>query len=119
MRMLSLLSLGATVALLSTSCAVQIHDDPWCSPVPGGFGAVCDNFLTSNQRILTEAKWEALQMSWITAGKALECTNSDTVGHVKGEIEKLCSMVACDYQTKQAILDGLDRIVGTGKEALR
>jgi hypothetical protein len=76
-----------------------VKDEQFCAVVPGGLGAACDNFLTSNQLILNQAQWEALQTSWQNAGNAVECTTSSTVGDLKSEIEKLCSLTTCDYQT--------------------
>lgn len=104
----------AALLLLVSACAVPIHDEQFCSPVPGGNGAVCDNFLISNQLILTELEWQALQAKWIAAGQAVECTQSQTLGDIKGEIEKLCSMTACNYAVKTKILKGLTKIQNLG-----
>lgn len=89
-----------TAALLLSSCAVKIKDEQFCAPMPGHMGAVCDNFLTANQLILDEAAWQALQASWVSGGFAVECTTSQTLGDIKGEIEKLCSVAKCTYETK-------------------
>lgn len=97
------------VLLLSSGCAVQIKDYQFCSPIPGNLGAVCDNLLTSNQLILSEADWIALQNTWQTEGFATECTTSQAVGDIKSEFEKICSKTKCTYPTIQAIA-GLKRI---------
>jgi hypothetical protein len=76
-------------------------------------GAVCDNFLSSNQEILTEAEWQALIAQWLSQGLSLECTNSQAVADYKDEIEKLCSKTPCSYELKQA-LKGLKKILKTG-----
>lgn len=107
MRMLKVLWLTMTAALLLNSCAIKINDSQWCSPIPQDQGAVCDNFLTSNQLILDETQWQALQTTWISQGKAVECTNSDTLGDIKTEIEQLCSVTSCDYETQAKIVKGL------------
>lgn len=103
--------------LLLPSCAVTIHDFQYCSPIPGGLGAACDNFLTANQLILDEPGWEALQASWIAQGQAVECTTSTTVGDLKAELEKLCSKTRCNYETKQAVktaVRSLEKMLATG-----
>lgn len=107
-----------TVACLFTSCAVHIHDEPFCALIPGNQGAVCDNFLTSNQQILNEPEWMVLQMKWATAGQATECTTSDSVGDLKAEIEKLCSIAPCDYDTKTKIISGLQKVQALGKKSI-
>lgn len=93
----------ATGLPLLTSCAVTINDAQFCSPIPGGLGAVCDNMLTSNQLILTSDEWNALQAKWQSNGQAVECSTSQTLGDFKSELEKLCSRTACTYEVKQAI----------------
>lgn len=104
-----------TGLLLLNSCAVTIHDAQFCSPIPGGLGAVCDNFLSQNQKILSAEEWQALQAEWIASGQSVECTPSNTIGDVKGEIEKLCSLVKCDYQTKKKIVSGLKKLQALGR----
>ena len=79
---------------------------------------MCDNFLTSNQQILSETQWEALEASWNAAGEAIECVNSGVLGDLKSEIEKLCSKTTCDYATQQLILNGLGKIQTLGKKTL-
>ena len=101
-------------APLLFSCSIPIHDEQFCSPIPGGLGAVCDNFLTSNQLILSQDQWNALQNKWIASGQAVECTTSKTVGDIKAEIEELCSRVSCDDLTQTAILNGLNKIKKLG-----
>lgn len=105
------------LAALSGGCAVTIKDFQFCSPVPGSLGAVCDNFLTASQQILTEAEWQVLQASWVTAGQAVECTTSQTVGDLKAELEKLCSKTPCTYQEAKAVktaISSLKRMMDTG-----
>ena len=103
-----------TVLPFLSSCAVQINDEQFCSPIPGGNGAICDNFLTSNQMILSEADWQALQASWINSGNAVECTTSKTVGDIKKELEQLCSVAKCDDVAQKKIVDGLNKIQSLG-----
>jgi len=98
-----------------SACAVHINDMQFCSPIPGNLGSVCDNFLTSNQKILTQEEWTALQNEWMSKGLSVECTNSEALGNIKREIESLCSKAQCDYQTKTAILNGLSKIQNLGK----
>lgn len=105
-----------TAAFTLSSCAVKINDYEFCSPLPNSLGAVCDNFLTANQKILSEEEWQAKQADWIAAGEAVECTQSKTIGDIKGEIEKLCSVSRCHYETKRAIIDGLSKIQALGKD---
>lgn len=118
----ALLSIVMALATLASSgCAIPIHDFQYCSPVPGGLGAVCDNFLTDNQLILDQAQWLALQNQWMAAGQAVECTQSKTVGDLKAEIEKLCSVTRCSYKVQQkvnALISSLEKIETTGKKSL-
>lgn len=100
-----------TAALLLSSCGhVPIKDEEFCSPIPDNLGATCDNFLTANQQILDEDQWLALQANWQKAGNATECTTSGTVGDIKAELEKLCSVAPCDYAVKAQLLRGLEKI---------
>lgn len=78
---------------------------------------MCDNFLTANQQILNEKQWQALQMQWMSAGQAVECTSSQSIGEIKAEIEKLCSKVSCDYQIQKTILDGLNKVLTLGDQS--
>ena len=103
------------LALLSSSCAVQIKDEQFCSPIPGNLGAVCDNFLTSNPLNLSEQQWIDLQASWNSAGNAVECTSSQTIGDIKTELEKLCSLTKCNYATQKAVTAALKKIENLGK----
>jgi len=106
------------VLLLCSSCAVPIRDQMFCAEIPGGLGAVCDGFLTSNQEILNQAQWDARKALWIHDGNAVECTTSNSVGNLKAEIEELCSKTACDYATlKSAIDNALDKIQDVGSTA--
>jgi hypothetical protein len=91
------------VALLLSSCAVQIQDAQFCSPLPNGLGAACDNFLTSQPLTMDESQWISQQALWAEQGLALECTTSKSLGDFKGEIEKLCSKVKCTYAEQVAI----------------
>jgi len=95
------------VPCLCLSCGtVQVKDEQWCSPIPGVGGAACDWFLHSHQEIKTAEQWSALQAQW----GVIECTSAQTVGDLKGEVEKLCSEVKCTEEVKQTLLQGLERI---------
>jgi hypothetical protein len=107
--------------LLGSGCATAIKDFQYCSPIPGGLGAACDNFLTANQQILDQATWLALQANWAAQGQATECTTSQVVGDLKAEIEKLCSVTKCSYVTAakvQVIVSGLKKIQANGERSL-
>lgn len=99
--------------LLLSGCAVQIADMTVCSPIPGTDFAACDNFLTSDPQTIN---WTTEQSTWASQGYATECVNSDALGNIKAEIEKLCSLTACDYPTEQAILSGLKKIQELGND---
>lgn len=110
-----------TAALLLSSCAVQIHDEQFCSPIPGGLGAVCDNFLTSNPLTLDAQGWVDWQKSLNDHGDAVECTSSSTLGDIKDEFEKLCSKTPCTYPQKQQVhevVKQIDKIIAMGKDRL-
>jgi hypothetical protein len=115
MRMLILPLFIMTASLTLSSCvSVSIYDEQFCSPIPEGLGAVCDNLLTKNQLILSPEEWEMKQAQWVANGESLEVTPSGTIGRLKASIEKLCSKTRCDYQTRQ-LIEGLNRIEGLGK----
>lgn len=102
-----------TLMAVLTLCncgTVTIKDARFCSPIPNHYGAVCDNFLISNQLILSEEEWQEMQLNWERSGWGVECTPSQTLGDIKAEIEKLCSKTECTYQMKQAI-SGLVKII--------
>ena len=98
---LSLLLMG--VLSLSSCETVPIHDMQVCSQLPMNYGAVCDSYLTDNHLVLTESQWVELQNSWMASGQTVECTSSQTIADIKAELEKLCSVTSCSYETKQII----------------
>lgn len=111
----------ALALLLGSGCATAIKDFQYCSPIPGQLGAACDNFLTQNQVILDQPGWLALQAQWAAAGQATECTQSQVVGDLKTEIEKLCSVTRCTYETAakvKVILAGLKKLQANGERSL-
>lgn len=112
--LLSCMMMGALL-LFASGCSVKIADETFCSPIRPNLGAVCDNFLTSNQRILDQAGWETQQDAWAAQGLSTECTNSKTVGDIKREIEKLCSLAPCDYVVKMKLIHSLDKIEKLGR----
>lgn len=110
------------VLSLLNGCAVNIADEQFCSPIPGNMGAVCDQFLVSNQLILTEAEWLNLQATWQAAGNATECTSSSTLGDIKTELEQLCSKTPCTYAQAQQIktaVHNIERIISLGQNGMR
>lgn len=109
----------ALLPLLLDACAVHIQDETFCALVPGDYGAVCDNFLTTKPQTLTKAQWDAMQNSWNAQGYAVECTTSKAIGDIKTEIEQLCSVTRCDYEVEKKILDGLNRMQGLALTGLR
>lgn len=108
MRILPWFTLMA-VPLLN-SCSIQIHDFTACALAPGNNGAVCDDFLSSDQHTLTETQWQALQSTWNSQGQAVVCVQSQTIAQIKAEIEKACSSVNCSYQQVAQVLSGLKKI---------
>ena len=100
---------------LFSGCAVTIKDFQVCSPIPGNLGSTCDNFLTSNPIDLTEEQWIALQASWNSAGNAVECVSSQTIGDIKTELEKLCSLTKCNFEAQKAVTEALKKIENLGK----
>jgi hypothetical protein len=89
-----------------------------CSPLPGDLGATCDQFLVSNPLTLTSGEWTELQAEWNERGLAVECTTSRSIGNLKREVEQLCSVASCDYETEQKILAGLKKLEALGKPKL-
>lgn len=113
--------LTGLLLLTLEGCATVIHDHTFCSPIPvmpdgTRLGAVCDNFLTHKPQTLNETDWEALQASWVAKGYAIEVTESNAVGDLKDELEKLCSRSPCDTDmtdTVQALIQTLARMQET------
>jgi hypothetical protein len=111
--------------LLCSGCDdVDVADFQGCSPIPNtvtdsppDFGAACDNFLTSNQLILTHVQWVATQASWIKAGSGVECVPTSAIANLKKEVEKLCSVAKCTYTQKAILMAGLDRLAATATTA--
>lgn len=99
--------------LLLNGCAVSISDFTACSPIPGTTLAACDNFLISDPQTVT---WATEQSIWASQGYATECVNSEALGDIKKEIESLCSLAPCDYETEQKIISGLKKIQELGNE---
>lgn len=120
MPTLKALLLIPTALLLLTleGCAVNVSNFTACALVPGNQGAVCDDFLQNNQRILTEPEWEALEAQWNAQGSAVECTTSESVGEIKRELEELCSKYPCNETVKKNI-QNLARLQGLKSEAIR
>lgn len=113
-----LLSTMTALLLFNTSCAVKIKDYTFCAEIPGGLGATCDNFLTANQQILTEAEWQAMKASWVASGNAVECTSSQSVGDLKAEIEKLCSKYPCNYPGAKQLMRALKKMHRTAQRSV-
>lgn len=101
--------------LLLNGCAVKIADFQVCSPIPGANTTVCDWFLHSDQQILTEPQWITQQVLWQSQGQAVECVNSQTLGNIKKEIEKLCSVWKCSYSAQTKITTGLQKLQTMGE----
>lgn len=110
----------AMLLLSLSGCAIKIKDSTFCSPIPGGYGAVCDNFITHKPETLSESEWQARIISWEAKGWALECTTSDAVGNLKSELEQLCSRTTCDNDTSDAVrmvVGVLSKMENTAKKA--
>lgn len=111
----------AVLTLLCSGCnEVDIKDFQGCSPIPNvmsptppDLGAVCDQFLVSNQQILSHDEWVATQAQWNAEGKGVECVPTSAIADLKKEVEKLCSVVKCNYIIKQKIIAGLERLQAT------
>lgn len=104
-------------ALLFEACAVNVPNFRSCTVPIDGMSA-CDDFLDSNPAVLNQAQWDAYVASLLAQGQVLECIPSNSIGDIKGAIEKLCSKVTCDYQTQQVIISGLKKIEAQGKQNL-
>ena len=84
--------------LLAPSCAVPVYDVEFCSPIPGGSGAVCDHFLSGDESLLTGEDWDALQANWAAEGMSTECVSSGGLGRLKTSLEQLCAAGRCHFQ---------------------
>lgn len=81
--------------LLSTACAkVEIKNTELCWDA-GNQGAICENTLKDEERVLTPAQWEAERF-----GRG--CMTQADFGEIKAAIEKLCSEPnRCTYEFKK------------------
>lgn len=104
------LSFITTATLTLSGCtSVKIKDFPVCADI-GTQGATCDNFLTSNPKVIPQPVWDDVRFGQL-------CIKSDDFGELKREIEQLCSSRRdlCDYETEQAIhafFQRMDRLAG-------
>lgn len=114
MRTLILLLFVTMGTLLLTDCQkVKVKDFQACSPFPPnlGGGATCDWLLHKEQLNLDSAQWDAKLASW----GPIEIIQATSFGDLKGEIEKLCSLVKCEQDQEAAaqekkILAGLKKL---------
>lgn len=107
-----------TALLLLNSCGtITIPNFQHCSPLPGlvGRGAVCDNFLTSQQEIKDEQDWEELQGEWVST----QCISSQTLGQLKVLVEEACSKIKCNEETKIQVVSGLQKMMNTSPVPLK
>lgn len=109
MKTIGLIFYWFVIVILLSNCSVKINDFTACALVPGNYGAVCDNFLTSNPQTLNEEQWQAIQTQWMSQGWATECTTSEAISDIKQELEKLCSVTRCTYEETK-ILQDLERL---------
>ena len=82
-----------TTALFS--CTVAIKDEPLYLD-EGSSGATEVHFLTPGQTDLTLDEWNSIRTGMV-------CESASSWGDFKAEIEKLCSLASCSYDTQQAI----------------
>jgi hypothetical protein len=92
----------ATVAVLCTSCGVNIKDKSFYVDL-GPQGAVTVNFLTPGSRFVSKSNWDLLRMGMF-------CMSPKDLGSFKTEIEKLCSVTQCDYEMTSALHSFSDRL---------
>jgi hypothetical protein len=100
-----------------SKCAVDVVDFQECAPVPNfvsetppDYGAVCDQFLVPNQKIISHDEWVTTQKLWLAAGNGISCVPSSAIANLKKEVEKLCSVANCKYSELKTIIAGLDRM---------
>lgn len=109
---------AVSALMLLSGCAVDISNFTACALVPNNGGAICDDFLQSDQKILTQEEWELKEADWNSQGQAVECTTSDAIGNIKAELEKLCSRYPCNESVKKS-LESIERLQDLGTEALK
>lgn len=125
LRLLKMPWLLMTVLLALSSCATTLHDYTFCNPLsstdqqrPGG--ANCNDFYNAHPQQLDKIGYINLLASWVSAGYAIEVTNSKAVSDIKSELEKLCSEVACNQDAvalRDKILSGINRVEKTAATA--
>jgi len=64
---------------------------------------------------LNQSQWQDLQTLWLQQGGIPECTSSVSMTNIKVFIENVCSQYTCDYQMKQALIQGFEKIAILGK----
>ena len=70
----------------------------------------------SNQQNLTEAQW----IAWQQSHAPIDCVQSSVIGDLKAELEKLCSVAPCSYETEEQVkqaVEGLKRLIEIGRVA--
>ena len=98
-----------TTALFS--CTVAIKDEPLYLD-EGSSGATEVHFLTPGQTDLTLDQWNAIRTGMV-------CESPSSWGDFKEEIEKLCSLASCSYDTQQAIQSFFFRLEKAQKNDLQ
>lgn len=87
-----------TALLLLSSCTVQIKNQRWYGD-EGPKGAVWFETLTDEKGHIDKQTWDIQRIG-------MACTDTDTFGEIKKEIEKLCSIGKhCRYQDVKQTLD--------------
>ena len=95
-------TLAIPTVLLCTSCGVSIKDERFYVDL-GPSGAVTVNFLTPGSMIILKPQWDQ-------AREGMFCMTPAAMADIKREIEQLCSMTQCDYQTAQGLRDFYQRV---------
>lgn len=93
--MLALPLAASFIATAAVSCSTQIKDLEFCGDL-GADGATCFHTLTPASRNVSKTQWDASRFGMI-------CTSGDAVAEIKREIEQLCSVTSCDYNTQASI----------------
>jgi hypothetical protein len=111
------------VAATFSSCGTTIQNFQQCDLIPGGLGAVCDDFLDSNPTTLSQSQWNDTMALWNSQGDAVACMRSSSEASLKSEIEKLCTdapwYAPCDEQTKIILINGLSRLFNLQAKVLK
>lgn len=98
------LFIGMALVILSACGHVEIKDQVWYGD-KGPLGAKEFHTMTTYTQKIPKDDWDNMRFGML-------CTNAQTFGEIKREIEVLCSNYkGCTYPDIKPVLERIDRII--------